>query len=99
MISKGDLVKMHLTLGGDSQSGRAKEVFILGRMLNYCDEEDSYIVDPKVISVRKDQVAEIDRLLEDFDFENASEELSAGNYESEHKIAPDIVDIRLSDKT
>ena len=98
MITKGDLVKMRMVLGGDSQSGGIKEVFILGRMINYCDEEDSYIVDPKVLSVRKDHVAEIDRLLEDFDFENASEELSAGDFEKKHTIAPDIVDIRISDK-
>ena len=98
LITKGDLVKMRMVLGGDSQSGGIKEIFILGRMINYCDEEDSYIVDPKVLSVRKDQVAEIDRLLADFDFENASEELSAGGFEKEHTIAPDIVDIRISDK-
>ena len=98
MISKGDLVKMRMVLGGDSQSGGTKEVFILGRMMNYCDEEDSYIVDLKVLSVRKDQVAEIDSLLEDFDFENASEELSSGDFEKRHTIAPDIVDIRISDK-
>lgn len=98
MITKGDLVKMRLVLGGDSKSGGVKEVFILGRMINYCDDEDSYIVDPKVVSVRKDQVAEIDRLLVDFDFEKASEELNAGGIEKKHDIAPDIVDIRISDK-
>jgi hypothetical protein len=98
MISKGDLVKMRIVLGGDSQPGGIKEVFILGRMINYCDEEDSYIVDPKVLSVRKDQVAQIDRLLEDFDFENASEELSSGDFEKKFTIAPDIVDVRISDK-
>jgi hypothetical protein len=99
MISKGDLVKMRMVLGGDSQSGGIKEIFILGRMINYCDEEDSYIVDPKVLSVRKDQVAEINRLLEDFDFENASEELSSGGFvKKKYTIAPDIVNIRISDK-
>jgi hypothetical protein len=98
MISKGDLVKMRMVLGGDSQSGGIKEVFILGRMINYCDEEDSYIIDPKILSVRKDQVAEIDRLLEDFDFENASEELSSSGFEKKYTIAPDIDDIRISDK-
>jgi hypothetical protein len=97
MISKGDLVKMRLSLGGDSQSGRVREVFILGRMVNYCDEEDSYIVEPRVISIHKDQVVEVDRLLEDFDFENASEELSKGEYESKRETPPDIADIRVSD--
>jgi hypothetical protein len=98
MITKGDLVKMRMVLGGDSQSERVKEVIILGRMINYCDEEDSYIVDPKVLSVRKDQVAEIERLLVDFDFEKASEELKSGRFEKKHTLAPDIVDIRVSDK-
>ena len=98
MITKGDLVKMRMVLGGDSESGGIKEVFILGRMINYCDEEDSYIVDPKVLSVRKDQVAEIDRLVVDFDFEKASEELNSGGFEKKYTIAPDIVNIRVSDK-
>lgn len=99
MISKGDLVKMRMVLDGDSQSGGTKEVIILGRMVNYCDEEDIYIVDPKLLSVRKDQVAKIDRLLEDFDFENASDELSAGGFEKKkYTIAPDIENIRISDK-
>lgn len=99
MISKGDLVRMRMVLGGDSQSGGIKEVFILGRVTNYCDEEDSYIVAPKLLSVRKDQVAGIDRLLEDFDFENASEELSSGDFEKKkYTLGPDIVNIRISDK-
>ena len=98
MITKGDLVKMRMVLGGDPQSGGVKEIFILGRMINYCDEEESYIVDPKVLSVRKDQVAEIDRLLVDFDFEKASEELKSGDFEKKHDIAPDIENIRISDK-
>ena len=98
MITKGDLVKMRMVLGGDSQSGGIKEVLILGRMINYCDEENSYIVDPKVLSVRKDQVAEIERLRTDFDFEKAPEELKSGDFEKKHTIAPDIVNIRISDK-
>ena len=98
MITRGDLVKMRMVFGNDSQSAGVKEVFILGRMINYCDEEDSYIVDPKVLSVRKDQVAEIERLLVDFDFEKASEELKSGYYEKKHTIAPDIENIRISDK-
>ena len=98
MITKGDLVKMRMVLGGDSQSSGTKEVLILGRMINYCDEENSYIIDPKILSVRKDQVAEIERLRADFDFEKAPEELKSGNFEKKHTIAPDIVNIRISDK-
>ncbi len=98
MITKGDLVKMRMVVGGDSQSSGVKEILILGRMINYCDQENSYIVDPKVLSVRKDQVAEIERLRADFDFEKAPDELKTGNYQKKHTIAPDIVDIRVSDK-
>jgi hypothetical protein len=98
MITKGDLVKMRMVFGGDSQSSGVTEVLILGRMINYCDEEDSYIVDPKVLSVRKDHVAEIERLRVDFDFEKAPDELKSGHYVKKHTIAPDIENIRISDK-
>ncbi len=96
MISRGDLVKMRLSFGGEPGEGKVTEMFVLGRMVNYCDEEDSYIVEPRVISIHKDQVAEVDRLLEDFDFENASEELSRGEYKSKRETPPDIADIRVS---
>lgn len=96
MISKGDLVKMRLSLGSDSQSGVVRELFILGRMMNYCDEEETYIIEPRAISIRKDQVAEATRLLEDFDFENASQEMSIAEDKRERVIPPDIVDIRVS---
>ena len=97
MISKGDLVKMRISFGGEPGEGKLTEMFILGRMMNYCDEEGSYIVEPRIISINKDQVVGVDRLLEDFDFENASEELSKGEYESKREIPPDIADIRVSD--
>ncbi len=49
MISKGDLVKVRLSLGGGPDSGGAGEILILGRMMNYSEEEDMYILEPKAI--------------------------------------------------
>ncbi len=94
MLSKGDLVKMRITFGGDSDG--VKEMLILGKMMNYSDEEEMYIIEPKAISIRKDQVLETERLLDDFDFENASEEMSAVDGERVREIAPEIVNIRIS---
>lgn len=94
MLSKGDLVKMRITFGGDSDG--VKEMLILGKMMNYSDEEETYIIEPKAISIRKDQVLETERLLDDFDFENASEEMSATGDERVREIAPEIVNIRIS---
>jgi hypothetical protein len=94
MISKGDLVKLHLVLGDGSEG--TKDLFILGRMMNYCDEEESYIVEPTAISITKDQVADATRLPEDFDFENASEELSSHGEARKRELAPDILNIRVS---
>ena len=94
MISKGDLVKLHLTLGDGSEG--TKDLFILGQMMNYSNEEDTYILEPKVISIRKDQVNEAVRLREDFDFGNISEELSFAENGLERKIPPDITNIRIS---
>ena len=94
MISKGDLVKLRLTVGGDSAG--AKELFILGKMMNYSDEEESYILEPQAISIRKDHVAEAVRLREDFDFDNVSDELSMTENGLERKAPPDITNIRVS---
>jgi len=94
MISKGDLVKMRLSLGGASEG--VTEIFILGRMMNYCDEEEAYIVEPKALSVGKDQVVDIERLIHDFDFQNVSEELSVIEKERERETPPDITNIRVS---
>ena len=94
MISKGDLVKLHVILG-DGSNG-TKDLFILGRMMNYCDEEESFIIEPTAISITKDQVEESVRLQEDFDFENAAEELNAHGEERERFIAPDILSIRVA---
>lgn len=97
MISRGDLVKMRISFGGEPGEGKITEMFVLGRMMNYCDEEDSYIVEPRIISIHKDQVVKVDRLLEDFDFENASDELSRGEYKSKRETPLDITDIRVAD--
>ena len=94
MISRGDLVKLHLVLG-DGSEGKI-DLFILGRMMNYCDEEDAYIIEPKALSFEKDQVEAAVRLEEDFDFENAAEELVAHGEERVREIAPDIRNIRIS---
>ncbi len=94
MISKGDLVKLHIVLGDGS--GGTKDLFILGRMMNYCDEEEAYIVEPTAISITKDQVEEAVRLQEDFDFENAAEELSAHGEKRNRILAPDILNIRVA---
>ena len=94
MISKGDLVKLRLTLGGGSEG--TKELFILGQMMNYSNEEDTYILEPQAISIRKDQVTEAVRLREDFDFENVSEELNLTENGVERIIPPDITNIRVS---
>ena len=94
MLSKGDLVRMCISFGGDSDE--AKEMLILGKMMNYSDEEETYIVEPKAISIRKDHVVEIERLLDDFDFENASEEMSTADGERVRELAPEIVNIRIA---
>ena len=94
MISKGDLVKLHVVLGDGSEG--TKDLFILGRMMNYCDEEESFIIEPTAISITKDQVDEAVRLQEDFNFENASEELSAHGAEQKRVLAPDILNIRVA---
>ena len=96
MISKGDLVKMDLSFGNDSNNGKLRQMFILGRMKNYCDEEETYILDPKVISVPKEQVSKIERLPEDFDFNDVSMEMKIGQQERVREKPPKITDIRLS---
>lgn len=94
MISKGDLVKLRLTVGGDSRGVR--ELFILGKMMNYSDEEETFVLEPRAISIGKDQVAEAVRLREDFDFGNISDELSTTENGLEKTIPPDITNIRVS---
>ena len=96
MISKGDLVKMRISLGGEPGEGKLTELFILGRMMNYCEEEENYIIEPRVFSIRKDQVIEAEVLLEDFDFDNVSMELSLVDEERRREEPPDITNIRVS---
>ena len=96
MISKGDLVKMTLSVGGDSNGSSLRQMFILGRMMNYCDEDETYILDPKVISVPKEQVTEIERLPEDFDFDDVSMEMKGNQHERTRDKPPEITNIRVA---
>jgi len=96
MISNGDLVKMSLSIGDNSNGGKLRQIFILGRMKNYCEEEDTYILEPTVISVPKEQVSEIERLPEDFDFNDVSMEMRMGSKERPRVKPPEITNIRLS---
>ena len=98
MISNGDLVKMSLSLGDGSNGGKLRQMFILGRMKNYCEEEDTYILEPKVISIPKEQVSEIERLPEDFDFNDVSMEMRIGQQERPREKPPEITTIRISRK-
>jgi hypothetical protein len=95
MISRGDLVKMRLSIQADPSGKGLRDIFILGRIRNYCEEEDTYIVEPRMISVPKDQVSEIERLPEDFDFNDVSLELSLVDQERPREEPPDITDIRF----
>jgi hypothetical protein len=96
MISKGDLVKMTLSLDSGSNGRTLRKIFVLGVIANYCDEEETYIVEPKAISVPKDQVTEIERLPEDFDFDNVSTEIKIQTTERPAGEPPEISDIRIS---
>ena len=96
MISNGDLVKMTLSVGENSNGGKLRQMFILGRMKNYCEEEETYILEPKVISVPKEQVSEIERLPEDFDFNDVSMEMRISSKERPRVKPPEITNIHLS---
>ena len=98
MISRGDLVKMCLTIGGESGDSRSRELIILGRVLNYSEEEESYILEPKAISVPKSQVAEIERLPEDFDFDDVSLEIRLTEKELKREKPSEIDHIRFARK-
>lgn len=99
MISKGDLVKMDLSIGGNGADGVIKNLMILGKVMNYCEEEDTYIVDPKVLSVPKEQVQAIERLPEDFDFNDVAMEMSMGQKKRERTKPLEIENIRFSGKS
>jgi hypothetical protein len=98
VISKGDLVKMRLTVGKDQEGKPLIELSIFGKVKNYSEDEDTFIVEPRVISVPKQHVAEITTLPKDFDFEDVSMELSYGEGEKERERAKpaDVADIRFS---
>ena len=95
MISKGDLVKMRLTTGGEASGNNLRDLLVIGRVMNYCEEEDTYVIDTKVISVPKEQVAEIEALPADFDFEEVSVEMGLAEQESTREKPPEITDIRF----
>lgn len=64
--------------------------------MNYCEDEDTFILQPRVISVPKKQVMEIETLPEDFDFDDVSMELSAGGKERKREKPSGIGDIRFA---
>jgi hypothetical protein len=96
VISKGDLVKMRLTVGKDQEGKPLIELSIFGKVKNYSEDEDTFIVEPRVISVPKEHVAEITTLPKDFDFEDVSMELSYGEKQRERIKPADVADIRFS---
>lgn len=96
MISRGDLVKMRLAVGSDQQGQPLMELFIFGKVRNYAEDEDTYIVEPRMISVPKKYVAEIDALPKDFDFEDISMELSMGGQKRTKEQPAEVTDIRFS---
>jgi hypothetical protein len=96
MISKGDLVRMRLSVRGDSGGGGLTDLFILGKVMNYCDDEETYILDPMAISIPKKQVEEIETLAEDFDFNDVSMELRVSKEERKREKPPEVDRIRFS---
>jgi hypothetical protein len=96
MISKGDLVKMRVSVKGESGEKYLTDLFILGKVMNYCEDEDTYILEPRVISVLKEQVMEIETLPKDFDFDDVSMELSAGSKERKREKPQSVDQIRFS---
>ncbi len=96
MISKGDLVKMRLSGGGDSGRGSQAKMVIIGRVMNYCEDEETYILDPMAISIPKEQVEETETLPEDFDFNDVSMELRVSKNEREREKPPAFDHIRFS---
>lgn len=96
MISKGDLVKMRVSVRGEAGEKYLTDLYILGKVMNYCEDEDTYILQPRVISVPKKQVMEIETLPKDFDFDDVSMELSASGKERKREKPTEIGDIRFS---
>jgi hypothetical protein len=96
MISKGDLVKMRISIKGEAGEKYLTDLYILGKVMNYCEDEDTYILEPRVISVPKQQVMEIETLPKDFDFDDVSMELSIGAKERKREAPQQIDHIRFS---
>lgn len=96
MISRGDLVKMHVSVRSEAGEKYLTDLYILGKVMNYCEDEDTYILEPRVISVPKQQVMEIETLPKDFDFGDVSMELSTGGKERNREKPKGIGDIRFS---
>lgn len=96
MISKGDLVKMRLSIRDGSEGRTLTDMVVLGKVINYCEEEKTYIVEPKAISIPKEQVQEVETLAKDFDFDDVSMELSIEERERTREEAPEIKNIRIS---
>jgi hypothetical protein len=98
MISKGDLVHVRLSAGGESEKGRIRDVIILGKITNYCEDEDTYILAPEVISIPKEQVSAIEQLPEDFDFTDVMSEMSQTHEKTKREKPSEIENIRFSRK-
>jgi hypothetical protein len=96
MISKGDLVKMRLTVGKDQGGKPLIELFLFGQIKNYSEDEGVYILEPRVISVPKGYVAQIDTLPKDFDFEDVSMELRIEEKEQIRRKPAEVNNIRFS---
>lgn len=96
MISKGDLVKMRLSIVNSSGENSLSDMWILGRVMNYSEDEGTYIVEPRMISVPKEQVREIEPLPKDFDFQDVSMELRVTEQERVPEKPPEINKIRVS---
>ncbi len=95
---------MRLAVGGDGGNAGAggagganlRELIVIGKVVNYTEDEDTYIIEPKVISVPKEQVTEIVTLPKDFDFGDVSMEMRMGAKQHERQQATDISNVRFS---
>ncbi|RJP68516.1 MAG: hypothetical protein C4532_12785 [Candidatus Abyssobacteria bacterium SURF_17] len=96
MISKGDLVRMQLRIGGEGGTDSVKELSIIGQVINYSEDEGTYIVEPRAISIPKEQVAGVETLPRDFDFGDVSMELRVSAKEREKDKPGEISEIRFS---
>ncbi len=96
MISKGDLVKMRLSVANSSGENHLSDMWVIGKVMNYCEDEGTYIVEPRMISVSKEQVREIETLPSDFDFQDVSMELRVSEQQRAPEKPPEVNKIRFS---